>query len=181
MTDSELVALCKQGDPHAFATLVARYRQHTWAVCLQITGNRDDADDALQDALTSAWQSLHRFRGDSKFSTWLYRIAANAALALVRRRRNIDDSNLDDVEENEIVLHDPAPPVADRVVDIDSVRQAISELPEDFRVAIVLREFADMSYADIAEHQGIGIQTVKSRLNRARSQLISQLTPTTST
>ena len=173
MTDGELLALCRQGYETAFGELVGRYRNRLWSICFRVTGNREDAEEAVQDTLTSAWQNLHKFRGDAKVSTWLYRIAANASLAIVRKRK---DTVVDDFDV--IELEDPAPMTADRVADVDAVRRALAELPEDFRVAIVLREFAEMSYADIAEHQGIPVATVKTRINRARKQLITLLAPT---
>ncbi|MCJ0907104.1 RNA polymerase sigma factor [Rhodococcus sp. ARC_M6] len=172
MDDTELLALCREGDAAAFGELVRRHRNHAWAVCLQITWNQHDAEDALQDALTAAWQNLHRFRGDARFGTWLQRIAANAALAAIRRRTPIPTTPDEHVE-----LHDLAPLTAERVVDVDAVRTALARLSEDFRVAIVLREFADFSYEEIAEHQGINVQTVRSRLNRARRQLAAALAP----
>ena len=172
MTDGELLALCRQGHETAFSELVGRYRNRLWSICFRVTGNREDAEEAVQDTLTSAWQNLHKFRGDAKVSTWLYRIAANASLAVVRKRKETV-ADLDVIE-----LEDPAPLTADRVADVDAVRRALAELPEDFRVAVVLREFAEMSYADIAEHQGIPVATVKTRINRARKQLISLLAPT---
>lgn len=172
MTDGELLALCRQGYEIAFAELVGRYRNRLWSICFRVTGNREDAEEAVQDTLTSAWQNLHKFRGDAKVSTWLYRIAANASLAVVRKRKETV------VDLDVIELEDPAPMTADRVADVDAVRRALAELPEDFRVAVVLREFAEMSYADIAEHQGIPVATVKTRINRARKQLITLLAPT---
>lgn len=168
MDDDELIDRCRQGDSRAFGELVSRYRTRTWAVCLQITGNRDDAEDALQDALTAAWQNLDRFRGAARFSTWLHRIAANAALATVRRRREVV------VDEIDLGEHS-APTVADRVVDVDAVRRALAELPDEYRAAIVLREYADLSYAEIADHLGIPVQTVRSRINRARTRLVGAL------
>ncbi|WP_458683394.1 RNA polymerase sigma factor [Prescottella equi] len=172
MTDGELLALCRQGYETAFSELVGRYRNRLWSICFRVTGNREDAEEAVQDTLTSAWQNLHKFRGDAKVSTWLYRIAANASLAIVRKRKETV-ADLDVIE-----LEDPAPLTADRVADVDAVRRALTELPEDFRVAVVLREFAEMSYADIAEHQGIPVATVKTRINRARKQLMMLLAPT---
>ena len=117
---------------------------------------------------------MDRFHGDARFGTWFHRIAANAALAIHRRRASRVTTDFTDPAD----LHQfstTVPPVADRVVDTDAVRRALATLPDDFREAIVLREYGDMSYAEIAEHQGIGIQTVKSRINRARKQLAASL------
>ncbi|WP_226436449.1 RNA polymerase sigma factor [Rhodococcus yananensis] len=168
--DEELIERCKAGDAAAFGELVGRYRPRTWAVCVQITGNTHDAEDALQDALTAAWQNIGKFRGSAKFSTWLHRIAANASLATVRRRRDVV------VDEIDLGAHTDSP-VADRVVDVDAVRRALADLPDEYRAAVVLREYAQLSYAEIAEHLGIPVQTVKSRINRARTRLVEALAP----
>ncbi|MGW0020853.1 RNA polymerase sigma factor [Rhodococcus sp. NPDC003382] len=170
MSEAELIERSRAGDQAAFAELVARSRDQTWAVCLQITGHRHDAEDALQDTLTAAWQNLASFRGTARFGTWLYRIATNASLAIVRKRRETPEDEIDNGEHT-------GRSVADSIADTDMVRQALAALPEQFRVAIVLREYADMSYAEIAEHQGIPVQTVKSRINRARAQLVEKLAP----
>lgn len=166
MTENELVAAAKQGDQRAFAELVTKYRRVVFSVCRQITGNQSDAEDAVQDALTSAWQHLSKFRGDSKFSTWLHKIAANAALAICRRRKETS-VDIDDFVD----LEDIVTPIDERVGNVDLVRRAISELPDEFKVPIVLREFCDMTYQEIADHQGIPVATVKTRLSRARRRL----------
>lgn len=179
MDDAELVAACRAGDHSAFAELAGRYRTNAWHVCLQITGSAHDAEDALQDALIAAWQNLHKFRGDARFHTWLHRIATNAALALVRRRKHttsLDDTDTDD-DGPGIDLADDHTPFDDQVTTADAVHHALGQLPEDFRVAIVLAEFADLPYADIAEHQQVSVATVKTRIHRARRQLADILAP----
>ena len=92
--DAELLSKAREGDERAFAELVTRYQHIAWSVCMRITENQHDAEDALQHALASTWKNLSRFRGESKFGTWFYRIASNAAVALVRKRKQekpIDD------------------------------------------------------------------------------------------
>ena len=175
MTDHELLDLSKQGDQRAFAQLVERHRHTVWAVCFRITGNQQDAEDALQDTLIAAWQHLNKFRGDATFKTWYYRVAANASLAVVRRRRDIVADQDDFID-----LTDTAPAVDDRVTTVTTVRAAIAALPDDFREAIVLREFASMTYQEIADHQRINVQTVKSRISRARAKLVAELAPSLS-
>jgi RNA polymerase sigma factor (sigma-70 family) len=165
----ELVRRAAAGDAHAFSALVSAHRDRTWAVCLRITGHRHDAEDALQDALTAAWRNLSSYRGDARFGTWLHRIAANAALRLVARRRDI---GLDEVGEQ---VEADAPEFAQLVVEQDAITAALARIPPEFRAALVLREYADMSYAEIAAAQGVGIQTVKSRLNRARRAMSALL------
>lgn len=169
---NELIERCRAGDRVAFAELVAPSRERVWAICVQITGNRHDAEDALQDALIAAWNNLDKFRGTAAFGTWLYRIASNSALAVARRRRGeiLGERAGDEYAVGETLL-------ADSVVDGDAVRRALFLLPEQFRVAIVLREYAQLGFAEIAEHQGVGVQTVESRIRRARRQLVDLPSP----
>jgi RNA polymerase sigma factor (sigma-70 family) len=167
--EAELIRRAAGGDARAFADVLEPYRERMWAVCLRITGHRHDAEDALQDALTAAWRNLARFRGDARLSTWLHRIAANAALKQVARRRETPVEEFPDLVVDE-------PGLASEVVDRDAVARALALLPPDFRAALVLREYGDLSYEEIAEAQGVGVQTVKSRLNRARRALGALLT-----
>jgi len=171
MNETELIERCRSGDRAAFAALVEPARTRVWAVCVQITGNRHDAEDALQDALIAAWQNLDKFHGNARFSSWLYRIASNAALAIVRKRREVPDDEID------LGRAATVPGPAERVVDTDAVRQALAQLPEQFRTAVVLREYAQMSYTEIAEHQQVPVATIKSRINRGRAQLVELLAP----
>ncbi|MCX5044826.1 RNA polymerase sigma factor [Aldersonia sp. NBC_00410] len=172
MSETELLARCRDGDRAAFAELIAPQRQSAWNISLRITGNREDAEDALQNALIAAWQNLGKFNGEARFGTWFYRVVSNAAIDIHRRRAaRIATDFVDPTELVDLTTASSAPSVEDRVVDVDAVRRALAELPAEFREAIVLREFTDLSYAEIAEHQGIGVQTVKSRISRGRTQL----------
>ncbi len=168
--ESRLLDRARRGDATAFERLVNDHAQRAWAVCYRITGNRHDAEDALQDTLIAAWQNLDRFRGESRLSTWLHRIAANASLAVVRRRRDVvmDELPAGRAETGAADLYD-------RLAESDRIEVALRTLPEDFRVALVLREFGDLSYQEIAIHQGVPVQTVKSRLNRARAAMAAAL------
>lgn len=174
VSEAELIARARDGDRRAFAQLVEPYRDRLWAVCLRTTRHRSDAEDALQDCLISAWQHIGSFRGESGVGTWLFRIASNASVAIIRKRREttVDDSEAFDAMVDEAhSRRDHAGMVADR----DRVQAALRTLNEDFRVALVLREFADYSYDDIAAYQQVSVQTVKSRLNRARAALAKAL------
>jgi RNA polymerase sigma-70 factor (ECF subfamily) len=166
--EANLLDRARAHDPQAFVDLVTRHRGAAWAVCLRVTGNPHDAEDALQEALTAAWRNLDRFRGQARFSTWLHRIAANAALAVVRRRRDVpteDDAFDAGVAVDAFASYDES----------DRIQAALRRIPEDFRVALVLREYGDLTYDEIAAHQGIPVQTVKSRLNRARRAMADLL------
>lgn len=170
MVEAELVDRARSGDEHAFAELATQHRARLWSICLRTTGNEHDAEDALQEALTAAWLNLTRFRNDARFGTWAYRIASNAAIAVLRRRR---DTPTDLAERLD---HPVARDFTDQLVDRDRVTTALAGLGEQFREAIVLREYGDLSYEEIAAHQGVPVQTVKSRLNRARAAVLAELT-----
>lgn len=161
--EQSLLEAARTGDERAFGELVGPYRDRLWATCFRITGNREDAEDALQDCLIYTWRSIDRFRGDSRLSTWMFRIATNAALAVVRRRRAPVDELVD--------VADARRDFTERIADSDRIQSALRLLPEDFRVALVLREFGDFTYDEIAAHQGVLVQTVKTRIHRARGQL----------
>lgn len=167
--ESVLLDRARHGDHIAFAELVTPSRQMAFTVCLRICGDEASALDALQEALISAWQHLARFDGRARFSTWFYRIAHNAALMQVRQlarqplRAGIPVAESDD-------------PIA-RSDTVRQVRWALAQLPPDFRAALVLREYADMTYAEIADAQGIPENTVRSRIARARQAMIRLLSP----
>lgn len=165
--EADLIARVRAGDSAAFTELVAPHRTRLWGVCLRVTGSHTDAEDALQDCLLAAWRNLDRFRGEAAIGTWLYRIAANAAVAVVRRRREVAGEVPDRA--------DPATPTDDVLAVRDEIEAALRLVPTDFRVALVLREYGDLTYEEIAAHQGVGVQTVKSRLNRARAAVRAAL------
>lgn len=157
------------GDPRAFESLAAQHRTMIWSVCLRITGNTYDAEDALQDTLLAAWRGIGRFRRDSSFGTWIYRIAANAALAVIRARRSTD------VEISEVFAAERD--FAEKLAATDLVQQTLKSIPEDLRVALVLRELCDFTYAQVADYQGVPVATVKTRINRARHAFEQALSP----
>lgn len=163
--EAQLIQRAQQGDGAAFAELVREAHGRMWAVCLSITGNSHDAEDALQNALTATWQNIGKFQPRAKFSTWAYRIASNAALQVIRKRK--------DTPNAEVGIDNPSTqsPIAEQVTASIVVRHALAELPEDFKEALVLREYAGMDYQEIAQQQRVGVQTVKSRLHRARTRL----------
>ena len=165
--EAGLVALAVAGDERAFAALVTPCQSMLFAVCVRICGNEADALDATQDALVAAWKHLDRFDGRSRFSTWVYRIAHNAALMHVRRRRDLPGLPAD--------ADPPAGGGSDRSDVVLTVRWALRQLPDDFRGALVLREYSDLSYAEIAAIQGVPENTVRSRIARARRAMVRLL------
>jgi RNA polymerase sigma-70 factor (ECF subfamily) len=170
-----LVAAAQGGDRFALDQLLRRHYDRIHAVCRRIAGSTKDADDACQEALIKIVRSLPRFDGRSSFGTWAYRIATNASLDELRRRQRRPALHVvgdDDRPE-------AADPTADRYVDSLSDRyvldDALERLPEDLRIAVVLRDVADLDYADIAATLDIPVGTVKSRISRGRAALASSL------
>jgi RNA polymerase sigma-70 factor (ECF subfamily) len=162
--EADLVAWAQEGDERAFEALVTPQRGILLTVCGRICGNDQDALDAVQVALLAAWQHLGAFRGGSKFSTWLYRIAHNAALAHLRRRIP------EPVGDLPLPLA-AGPGIESQVSDVQAVRWALARIPPDFRAALVLREYADLTYEEIAAVQRIRVETVKTRIARARQAM----------
>jgi len=172
--DRQLVAAAQAGDRAALESLLRRHYDRVHAVCRRIAGSSRDADDAAQEAMIGIVRGLPRFDGRAQFSTWAYRIATNAALDELRRRRRRPPLAVVDDEGREAV-----DPLAERTVEAStdrlSIDAALAALPEDFRVAVVLRDIGDLDYAEIAEVLGVPVGTVKSRIARGRSQLAAAL------
>ena len=179
----DLVAQAKGGDPAAFAELVAQYEKKIFNLAYRMCGNRDDAADLAQEALVRAYRAMGRFRLQSQFSTWLYRIVVNVCLDHQRRRKRHPTVSLDEPlsgEDGDIprqVSSDVLDPAAayERLETQRTVHQAIGRLSDDHRLVIVLRDIQGFSYEDIAATLGVPLGTVKSRLNRARGALKEEL------
>ena len=174
--DRQLVAAAQAGDRQALDALLRRHYDRIHAVCRRIAGSSRDADDAAQEATISIVRGLPRFDGRAQFSTWIYRIATNAALDELRRRRRRPGLAVVDDEGHPPEIVDPlAERTVEASVDRLSIDAALAALPEDFRVAVVLRDVGDLDYAEIAEALGVPVGTVKSRIARGRSQLAAAL------
>lgn len=171
--DQALVAAAVMGDRHALDTLLRRHHDRIAAVCRRVTGNAADGADATQEALIAIVRGLDRFDGRSTFGTWAYRIAVNASLDELRRRRRKPADSLDAMDGSR-----PEPSVAapeSAVVDRLALGPALAALPDEFRTAVVLRDIGDLDYAEIAEVLGIPPGTVRSRIARGRALLSRQL------
>lgn len=173
-TDSELVESAVSGETQAIEQLLHRHQPRLRAVCRRILNNDADADDATQNALIAIVRSLPSFDGRSAFGTWAYRIATNAALDEARRRKRRPTIGRDELDTTRIVDLS-----SDRVFasldERDALEQALAMVPEDFRVAVVLRDVADLDYEEIAQVLGIPIGTVRSRIARGRAHLADLL------
>lgn len=155
------------GDVGAFEALVLAHQDRVYNLAYRITGNHEDAADAAQDAFVRAYQALPRFRGESSLSTWLHRIATNAALDLVRRRPDVPPVEL---PADQPAHDDPAAEVHSREVN-RRVHAAVGRLPAEYRVVVVLRDFQGLAYEEIAKVLQIPVGTVRSRLSRGREAL----------
>jgi RNA polymerase sigma-70 factor (ECF subfamily) len=169
--DGQLVAAACAGDRIALDTLLRRHHGRIWALCRRLAGNDADAQDATQEALIAIVRGLRSFDGRSAFTTWSYRVATNACLDELRRRaRRPAPAETDDVAA---VRTGPLP---DQVADRLDVDAALAHLPEEFRVAVVLRDLCDLEYADIARILDLPPGTVRSRIARGRAYLARLLT-----
>ncbi|WP_051723756.1 RNA polymerase sigma factor SigM [Micromonospora chokoriensis] len=173
-TDLELLRAHAAGDRDAFAELFHRHRDRLWAVALRTLGDREEAADALQDALLSAHRAAARFRGDSAVTTWLHRIVVNACLDRIRRRQAHPTVPLPDGNRAEDGSGtgglEPAAPVQDHDT-VLVVRQALTALPLEQRAALVLVDVQGYPVAEVARILGVAEGTVKSRCARGRARL----------
>ncbi len=160
------------GDRGALDQLFRIHYDRVVAVCRRITGNESDAADAAQEAMIAMVRGLPRFDGRSSFGTWAYRIATNASLDELRRRRRRPAPALRHDDQRSHELADPDAGLRlDQVADRDALDAALLAVPEDFRVPVVLRDVADLEYSEIAEMLGVPVGTVKSRIARGRGML----------
>jgi len=168
--DEVLVGAARAGDVEAFEVLVRRYEVPMYRVALRMLASRADAEDATQEAFVVAWQKLARFRGESAFSTWLYRIVINRCLnarSSYRPWERLTEPMLDGAG-------DPAE-IAERRERWHAVAEAMRLLPGEQRAALVLREFEGLSYAEIAQVLGITVAAVKGRVHRARLGVVEEV------
>jgi RNA polymerase sigma-70 factor (ECF subfamily) len=183
-SDQALVERVQAGDKSAFDVLVARYQHKVIKLVMRYVRDQADALDVSQEAFLKAYRALPRFRGDSAFYTWLYRISINTAknyLVAARRRPLEYDLDLQDPEQYDLHgrLKDIDTPEAEVLTEEirEAVNQAIEALPEDLRTAIMLRELEGMSYEDIATTMECPVGTVRSRIFRAREAIDKRLRP----
>jgi RNA polymerase sigma-70 factor, ECF subfamily len=169
-TDAELITAAMAGDRAAMDALLRSHHDRVYAVCRRITGNDADAADATQEALIAIVRGLGRFDGRSAFSTWVYRIATNASLDELRRRKRRPMVIVDDPVSHELPDHDSGDRI-DGLGDRMAIDTALRLVPEDFRVPLVMRDVCDLDYAEIAETLDIPVGTVKSRIARGRGAL----------
>jgi RNA polymerase sigma-70 factor, ECF subfamily len=167
--DAELARLASRGDRAALEQLLERHADRIHALCRRIIPHRDDALDATQEAMIAVVRGIRRFDGRAAFTTWLYRVATNAALDELRRKhRRPVPADLPDRPAT-------GPPIDAQVDDRIDIDAALAQIPEDFRVAVVLRDLCDLDYAEIATVLDLPPGTVRSRIARGRAALAAQL------
>ena len=184
--DAALLDALRRGDPKAMEQLVETYADRVYRLTFRITGSKEDAEEATQDALWTAGRKIGTFKGDSAFGSWLYRIAANASYMKLRARKAkareiaIDDvlPALDDGGLHFEPMDDWSPRVDDQALNgelREILDAAIAELPPDYRAALVLHDVEGMPNPDVAEALGISLPAVKSRIHRSRLYLRKRL------
>jgi RNA polymerase sigma-70 factor (ECF subfamily) len=167
LDEQTLVVRAQEGDARAFEILALRHQDALYRLAVRVMGDAGEAEDALQEALLDAWRRIGRFRGESAFSTWMYRVVTNRCLGMLRKRRPVP------VEE----IETPAPPqdsperAAERDAGMAALHRAVAALPDDLRVCWVLREMEGQGYAEIAEITGATENAVRGRIHRARTKL----------
>jgi RNA polymerase sigma-70 factor, ECF subfamily len=182
--DSPLVDACRDGDAAAFEQLVKRYDVRLFSIAQHITHNREDAEDAVQDAFLKAFRNLSQFRGNSQFSTWLIRITVNESLMKLRKRRSIREVSIE--ADFEVAEHASPFAIADWAPNPEQqygalelrniLRNQLQELQPNLRVAFVLRDIEGLSTEEAAEVLQLTVDAVKARLWRARLKLRQLLT-----
>ncbi|MBA2605448.1 MAG: sigma-70 family RNA polymerase sigma factor [Acidobacteria bacterium] len=180
LTDEQLVEVAVGNNPEAFGEIVKRWERKIFALCFGMLNREDEAKDAAQETFIAAFRNLKNFRGDAKVSSWLHRIAINQCLTTKRRTKSRSESFIDDDEnQNEKIFVAPARISPSRTTEqnerLKFVRQAVQSLPSDLRQVIVMKEFEDMTFQEIADTLELPLSTVKSRLYTALKQLRMKL------
>ena len=180
--EQAIVRRVQDGDVNAFGDLVAAYEKNVYNLALRMTGSAQDAEDMAQEAFLKAYSSLAGFRGESKFSVWLYRIVSNVCLDFLHKKgkRQTVSLSAEDDDGEDVVLDVPdtaqsPEALLEKKLTRDAVRRGLASLPEDARQILLLREIQGLSYEEIGETLGLEAGTVKSRIFRARKKLCAFL------
>ena len=181
--DRRLIAECLGGRRDAFGELVSRYQARLYNAAVRLVDSSEDAADVVQDAFLNAYQSLHTFKGDAEFFTWLYRIAFNTAISLKRKRRAVVSLDAAGGRDGGLEPDDPSEYVRpgaalERSEEEAQLQSAMGRLSHEHREVLVLKDIEGLKYEVIAELLDVPIGTVRSRLHRARLELRELLAPT---
>jgi RNA polymerase sigma-70 factor (ECF subfamily) len=170
-TDVDLVKLIAEGDEKAFEQIVLKYQQAVFNTVYRYTGNQDDVQDLAQEIFIKVWRNAAKFKGKSKFSTWLYRVVVNHCINY-RRKHKRKHTSLDELAEKGITPESlKVTPDWERKRRVELVRKAVDDLPDRQRMALVLSQYEGRSYKEIAEIMKVSLSAVESLIFRARSAL----------
>ena len=175
----ELVERCKRGDEVAWAQLVDATHREVYTLCLRILNDPNDASEATQDAYLKAWRGLKGFRGDAQFTTWLYRVASNAAISKhrSRKRRRVHEVGAEDELLQGMAASGSVESTAEARADVATVEEALRGLPDHYRIAVVLRDVYGLSIDEIAREMSISETAAKVRVHRGRKKLKEAVYP----
>lgn len=172
--DELLLRRAQNGDPDAFGQLMEPLEQLVWRVCWHYTGNREAAEDCGQETMIRIWRNLANYRGECALESWVYRIAANCCMDWLRKKKRDRSVSVEPMKEQGFDPADPSPGTEEQAVQKDErrrLREAIRQLPDDQREALVLTQLEKVPYEEAAQALGVSEGTVKSRVNRAKARL----------
>ena len=172
ISNSELVRKSQLGDKAAFEQLVIRHQDLVFSLAYKLTGNREMANDVAQEAFIRAWKAIEKFRGDSTFSTWIYRITVNTAWTLRKKGKKHNTLNIDDTYEPIVIDEKKDPELVAINSDLSSVLiNALDKIPIEQRIIVELKNIEGRSHKEIADYLDISVTAAKVRLHRAHQKL----------
>ena len=172
ISNAELVKKSQLGDKNAFEELVKRHQELVFSLAYKLTGNRELANDVAQEAFIRAWKAIQKFRGDSTFSTWIYRITVNTAWTLRKKAKKHYSLNIEDTQEPVVIDEKKDPEFLAINSDLSSVlKKALDQIPVEQRIIVELKNIEGRSHKEIAEYLDISVTAAKVRLHRAHQKL----------
>ena len=172
ISNSELVKKSQLGEKAAFEQLVIRHQELVFSLAYKLTGNREMANDVAQESFIRAWKAIEKFRGDSTFSTWIYRITVNTAWTLRKKAKKHNTLNIDDTYEPIVIDEKKDPELVAINSDLSSVLvNALNKLPIEQRIIVELKNIEGRSHKEIADYLDISVTAAKVRLHRAHQKL----------
>tara|TARA_A100001035_G_C27707460_1_gene465519 strand:+ start:236 stop:820 length:585 start_codon:yes stop_codon:yes gene_type:complete len=172
ISNAELVRKSQFGDKAAFEQLVIRHQELVFSLAYKLTGNREMANDVAQEAFIRAWKAIEKFRGDSTFSTWIYRITVNTAWTLRKKAKKHNTLNIDDTYEPIVIDEKKDPELVAINSDLSSVLiSALDKIPIEQRIIVELKNIEGRSHKEIADYLDISVTAAKVRLHRAHQKL----------
>ena len=172
VSNSELVKKSQLGDKSAFEELVKRHQDLVFSLSFKLTGNRELANDVAQESFTRAWKAIEKFRGDSTFGTWIYRITVNTAWTLRKKAKKHYSLNIEDTQEPVVIDEKKDPELVAINSDLSVVlRKALNQIPLEQRIIVELKNIEGRSHKEIADYLDISVTAAKVRLHRAHQKL----------